>query len=276
LKYARNVLVVEDVPRWQDIFRRAATAAKASQIVVCSSLVEASNAVKNMAFAVAIVDINLAQSDDKNIEGLEVMRQIRRRGDPTSIIMISGRELRDMVQITRDAIREFDAFDTIHKAMIEPVQIRELTEAGIERYTGRWNSERPSVSQFLRGGQPSPIWDGQMLSFVAIRGDVTAFYNFLDSLFAKFLPAVGRVRRATLAPDPDLGIAIGDYWSRSLGKGVIVYLGNAEAVTKAEPFVAQRGYKDLKCGDELVRLSRSGVSGAVFEAVGAERDRYAD
>lgn len=169
------------------------------------SLAKAQTLIDAMKFAVAFVDIGLDIDDDRNIDGLRVMEKIRSVGDETSIIVVTGRSGRDVLPITRDAIKKYDAFDAVGKVPIEPSDIRRLVRGGLEAYAQVSSTMRTRVNDVLRGDVPGLEWDDRMLNAIKIAGGASGLYKFLDSLVKNFLPLVPRTTVNTWHSTPPPG-----------------------------------------------------------------------
>jgi ActR/RegA family two-component response regulator len=108
-----NLLIVEDDDDWSAIYRRAARSEGLTTVRVAKDLSQLDDALREMTFAVALVDIGLDVADDRNVDGLLALERVRKLGDDTSLIVVTGRSGRDVLPITRDALKKYEAFDAI-------------------------------------------------------------------------------------------------------------------------------------------------------------------
>ncbi len=271
-----SVLIVEDEDDWSGIYERAARRRRIGTIKIAKNLRQAEMLLDAMRFAVAFVDIGLDVGDDRNIDGLRVMAKIRALDDPTSIIVITGRSGRDVLPITRDAIKKYDAFDTVGKVPIDPGDITDLLTSGLAAYRKEVGANPPRVNEVLQGGLAGWEWDDQILRATRITGGVATLYGFLDRLFARFLPVVTRRGSAHVRLDSTNGVAYGDYWSRAIGKGVVICFGNESPVeTVAQAVRSGRPLLDkYDVGEILNESSAGGVRGIVYELNSASRHSF--
>jgi len=63
------------------------------------------------------------------------MEKIREVGDPTSIILVTGRSGRDVVSIIRDSQKKFDAYDAMPMNTLVPAELRELIAGGLGKFS---------------------------------------------------------------------------------------------------------------------------------------------
>jgi CheY-like chemotaxis protein len=224
-----NVLIVEDELDWCKIYEDVARSQGLSTIRTAHDLAGASELLDAMKFAVAFVDVGLDVADDRNIDGLRVLEKMRGLGDETAVIVVTGRSGMDVLPITRDAIKKYDAYDAVGKASLEPQKIVGLLTEGLEAYR-KTTAERPAVSPVLRGGRDIRDWDHQMLRAVPISGGAAGLYSLLDRSVGRFLPLVPRSDGTAITLDQDTSVAHGAYWSRAIGAGLVVVFGSADTL----------------------------------------------
>ena len=139
----RNVLIVEDEDEWRKIYERIVSFQFPEQTIkIAKDLAGAERLIDSTKFAVAFVDVGLDITDDHNVDGLRVMQKIRDTGDETSIVVVTGRSGQDVLSIARDAIKKYDAYDTIGKGSIEPSDIKRLLNGGLQAYRSATTSGR--------------------------------------------------------------------------------------------------------------------------------------
>ncbi|MGH3615540.1 MAG: response regulator [Pseudonocardia sp.] len=227
---SESVLIVEDEDDWSAIYQRAAHREGVQTVRIAKNLAQAEDLLSKMSFAVAFVDIGLDVDDDRNVDGLRAMERVRAIGDETSLIVITGRSGRDVLPITRDAIKKYRAFDAISKVPVEPNDLRRLLTEGLLEYRRVAALSRPRVADVLRGGTQSGIWDDRMLRALPIKGGVRAFYELLERLFAEFLPVVSRESDSVVNLQAGRALALGEFWSRARGVAVLVCFGDGGEV----------------------------------------------
>jgi CheY-like chemotaxis protein len=233
-----NALVVEDDPEWSRIYKRALGKVGVDRVEVAEAYEGASTKIDSLRFAVAVVDIGLAVDDDTNVDGLRVMEKIRQVGDPSSIIVVTGRSGRDVVSIIRDSLRKFDAYDTIAKSTYNPAELRGLLEGGLDKFRHALGDDKKQLYAALRGKTDPLVWDDKMLRGAAGgTGGVGELYRLVEGLLGSFVPLVpgdGEVRLLD-------GIASGAFWSRGTGEPIVACFGTAERVDEAVKEAAESG-----------------------------------
>ena len=233
-----NVLLVEDEPRWSEIYERAVRRVGFESVRAVTTFADAEQAVDAMRFAVAVVDIGLQVDDDRNVDGLRVMEKIRSVGDRTSIIVVTGRSGRDVLPIVRDAIKKYDAHDTVAKSTLVPAELRDLVASGLREYEQGSASDRDPLFAALRGDTDQAMWDDRVLRGTAIRGGSAKLYSLVEALFAPFLPLIPGQPRGVQMAD---GVAAGVFWSRGTGQPVAACFGTADRAGAAARSAQESG-----------------------------------
>ncbi len=260
-----NVFVVEDEEEWRGIYLRNLPRHGGRNIRVAKTLVEAETALNEMAFAVAFVDIGLDEHDQSNVDGLRVMERILQLEDHTSVVMVTGK---GTLQITRDALKKYRAFDAFDKSSIDPEDIIRVLDSATDAYVDSVSTGRRNVVRDLFRGNLEPLdWEDQMIRATRVRSGAATLHGFLDKLFGKFLPAVPKhpglhVRISS----PDL-VAHGAYWSRGAGKPVLVCFGHQDdvgAILNGDDGDSSFLKEYIRAG-VLHRHSSANIRGAVFE-----------
>lgn len=269
-----SVLIVEDEVDWRAIYERAAKRQGFTTVKTAGDLESAVILLDERKFAVAFVDIGLNIDDDRNVDGLRVMERIRALGDETSIIVVTGRSGADVVSITRDALKKYDAFDAVGKVPIEPADIQRLLVEALKAYKEKEAAGRPAVQIVLRGAQPPLEWDDHILRLLRISRGAEGLYGFLESLFARFLPVVARPDRSAVVVDSAIGVAHGVYWSRAAGQAVGVVFGQGLGVGTA---VENHGMllDANKVGQVLHSATAGEVKGFVYALPELDRHKFA-
>lgn len=274
---AANLLIVEDDKEWCAAYLRAAAREGIRTVKVAKSLAEAEAFINDLQFAVAFIDVGLNVSDDQNVDGVRVMDKIRKSGDETSIVVVTGRRGRDVIPITRDAIRKYDAYEILQKADIEPKDIRTLLTGGIVEFRRKMSATQPAAHEALAGTVPSWKWDDQMLRVTGAKDGIRSLYTFLDGLLTEFLPLVPPGADAEgFSVDIMAGVARGDFWSRSAGQAIVICFGAQGSVEGQIDAAIERGtLLDRYSVESLLKRSLGhGISGAVFALKDTPRSAF--
>jgi ActR/RegA family two-component response regulator len=287
-----NVLIVEDESEWRGIYQRAMGARGPGQTVkVAKDLAGAERLIEAAKFAVAFVDVGLDASDDRNVDGLRVMEKIRAAGDETSIVVVTGRGGQDVLAIARDAIKKYDAYDTVGKSTVKPAELRSLLEGGLEAYRDALAEAgkkaiadgRSGVRDALRGQTDANVWEYQVMQVTQFEQDAGKFHGFLNELLGDYLPVVARRPGGAANVDSSAGLVYGDYWSRAIASAVVACFGAAdrfdEAVAAARAGTGLLGKYEIADPLKEVRRRKKGsespgVKGAVFPLAGCQREDF--
>jgi len=255
-------LVVEDESSWSDVYERAVRRVGLDRVEVAGTYEDAAAAVDEMRFAVAVIDIGLSVDDDRNVDGLRVMEKIRVVGDPTSIIVVTGRSGRDVLPIIRDAIKKFGAYDTIAKHTLVPAELRALIEGGIREYQRALRDDTTRLHATLRS-TTGQSWDDAMLRIAPVSGDVAEMHRLTEALLGDFVPLVpGRGGGIQLLDD----VACGAFWSRGTGQPVVACLGAGKRIDEVIAAATESGLLlgRYPIGEIVGKHGAAIVKGAVF------------
>ena len=138
-----HVLIVDDEVAWCEIFRRAIIAqGTVKTIEVARDLASAERLIEATNFAVAFVDIGLDSDDDRDMGGLRVIQKIRATAQETSIIVVTGRSAADLVSVTHDVIKKYNALDVVAKSNVMPSDISKLLDSGLAAYNSFTRGQR--------------------------------------------------------------------------------------------------------------------------------------
>ena len=272
----RNLLIVEDDEEWRDAYSRTAAKSGVFRVKVAEDLSSARALIDEIQFAVAFIDIGLDVNDDQNVDGLLVMEKIRSIDEATSIVVVTGRSGRDVMPITRAALKRFKAFDIVAKSGTEPTEIRRLLLSGLDEFEKQLQTN-PSGRDSLRGDKEQRFWDDEMLRVTHAKGGAPGFYSFIDRLLAPYVPLIPSEASTGVHCDTATHLVHGAYWSRAIGQGIAVCFGPEDKL--AEPVSKAKAAKVLldkyRVGEILEEHSAHGLSGVVFDVSETSRDQFA-
>jgi len=266
-----NILIVEDDRTWSDIYERAIATRGIHTVRTATNLEDAEMLLAAMAFAVAFVDVGLDEHDDKNVDGLSVMEKLERSGDQTSVIVVTGK---GTMEIARDAMKKYNAVDVLDKGKVNPEDLPELLDEGLQAYKQAAAGRSTRVQDVLRGKLDSWLWDDQILR--AIDVDAKILNKFLDDLFLPLLPVVARYKGQQIEIDPATSIVYGEYWSRAIGMPLLVCFGDQDHVAATlEENLPDKGFLSIRKVGRIIRdHSFATVRGMVFELSGQTRSSF--
>jgi ActR/RegA family two-component response regulator len=243
----RTVLLLEDLPSWQNIVRlllkseRDGAGKEIYEITTASSLASAMTLLRKRVFDVAIVDICLVEGDPTNKDGmafLDVLGEFY-PDDRTHAIVLSGH---GTIALAVDAVKRPYVIDYTEKGpgrfdeaqfVSKVAQAWHLTEAQrAERIERRL---RPLSSLFVKASEIS-----QLASSLAPELDTAAAVRdlelLLDNLFLNILP-FGREAHATveLENEDEKSMAHILCWSRKLVRALDIAIGRTGTLHSLEP-----------------------------------------
>jgi CheY-like chemotaxis protein len=271
-----NILIVEDEEEWRGIYERAVGAQGSPQTIkIATDLAGAKRLIDAARFAVAFVDIGLDITDDGNVDGVQVMERIRATDPDTSIVVVTGRSGQDVLQITRDAIKKYGAYDTVGKSTVRPADIRRLLEGGLEAYRSAAAPSRLAARDALSGDANPNIWDDRVTRAIGYRGDTGAFYGFLTKLFSEYLPIVPRRDGDRTIVDQERKLVYGGYWSRAIAAAIAICVGASDGFDDAVKG-ALRALGNDGAAQVIGELEGPGIQGRVYLLAGQDRGSFAD
>jgi CheY-like chemotaxis protein len=268
--------VAEDDPHWRRIYREQAEENGFSNVYLAKNLKEATGLINDVQFAAAFIDIGLDLENDRNVDGLEVMDKIRSAGDPTSIIAVTGRSGSDVLSIVRSVLKKYKAFDTVAKPEATPSMISNLLMEAVNVFHEK--NKTPAARDVLRSSEMAWDWDYKILRATGIKGGAGEMYNFLDKLFASYIPVAPDKEFQSVQIHAPSNVAYGRYWSRAVGCPVYMYFGRKSAIasTVDDRALAPPGMLDLGSDDLLSRESIRDVEGYVYRIRGATRSQFSN
>ena len=259
-----NVLVVEDEEEWSSIYVRAAGGrGSPPAIKIAPDLASAKRLIDDIKFAVAFIDIGLDVSDDRNVDGLRVMESIRAVGDETSIVVVTGRSGQDVLQVARDAIKKYGAYDMVGKHTVRPSDIRQLLDGGLDTYRSATVPSRMAARDALSGDASPNIWDDRVTRAIGYKGDIGTFYDFLGRLLGEYLPIAPRSVGDRTILDPEKRLIYGSYWSRAIGAAIAIWVSPADS-DGASDLVDISMFHDEAAVAPIRELDGLGIKGGVL------------
>ena len=208
---------------------------------------------------------------------MRVMAKIRGADDKTSIVVVTGRSGRDVLPLTRDVLRKYDAYEIVGKPEIEPRDITGFLRDGLEAFREKEATAGVKVHNVLRGNLSRQMWDDNVLEAMKARGGAQGLYAFLDEMLAHFLPLVPRTTGEGLDIDAATGVAHGSYWSRSVGRPIVIFFAEADRAASELDIARSQGtlLSRYQVDEVLKEHTGHGLGGAVFALKGKERGAFA-
>jgi ActR/RegA family two-component response regulator len=258
-----SALLVDDDVSWSQIYERAIRRVGIERVWTATNYDEAASAIDSMRFSVALVDVGLRGNDERNADGLRVLEKIRATGDRTSVIVITGRSGDDVLPITRDALKKFNAFDTLRKKTLLPAELRDIVQSGLQEYDSRSGDDKKPLYEALRGGMKPMVWDDLLMRKVT-RGGASELYGVIDALFIPIAPLIPGEPAGVRVENDNL--ACGVFWSRGIGAPIVSCFGPADSMTAAMTAAGDDGLLlgRYRVGELAGQCSSRTVKGAVY------------
>jgi ActR/RegA family two-component response regulator len=265
-------LIVEDTPDIRGSYRRAIER-QGGDPVLAATYDEAVAAVKRRFFPVAIIDVRLSEDDEANVDGLRVLEFIRKVGDETKAILITGY---GTFQIAREAFRQHDVFEGLEKGVSLSV-----VEATIAKARRAFDDEAAKASKFnyaviLKGAKAAVWeWEDRAMRMSSNRSGADGLYHFLDSLLHEYPPLLQDHDKMGCSIDDSKKVAAGVFWSRGQGDAVLIAFGQKSEVTKFERGVDRAGLEAILFteGPHLGSVLRKAESHGFYGIVRKVEDR---
>lgn len=274
----RTVLVVEDTPDFQEVYRRHVEQANATPFVA-SSLATALDLINRICFASALVDISLSETDDQNVDGLRLLEVLSKSRDGTKAVVITGH---GSFKIARDAVLRYGAFDALEKADLSPTGLQAKIESALDAYNTEF-ARIPLNPTYLLKPATMPVWqwEHEVLTVCSPLEGARGLYMFLERFVRQLAPLIPLKPEVGVAVDRQRGFCEGTFWSRGFGKATRVRFGQAEAMKRAltevpdnEALVASGvgGESDasIDTGAPFLQESTYGITGVAYEVRGLE------
>jgi ActR/RegA family two-component response regulator len=269
-----NALLVDDEPSWSEVYERAMRRVGIETVRIARSYEDAASEIDSMRFAIALVDIGLREHDDRNVDGLRVLEKIRATGDRTSVIVITGRSGGDVLPIVRDAIKKFNAFDTIAKGTLVPAELRALIGDGLRLYELGSGDDKKPLYEALRGDMDQMVWDDMLMRKAVTSGGAHELYGLINSLFTPFAPLLSGEPGGVRIENDDLGCGV--FWSRGIGAAIVACFGQPDRVTSAMAAASADGLLlgQYRVGELAGEYSSPAAKGAIYRLEGHPRSVF--
>ena len=229
---ARKVLIVDDTRAWIRVFETTLDQLSYRYRIALNKK-QAVEALEEVEFSAALIDLRLQADDESNTEGLDILERIAESHDHTKAVLITGY---GSFEIGRDAVRKHRAFHAITKAEIKasPVLLRTVIRDACSDFqkTQRLARERSLdlIIGVLSGEREAGEWEYELTQLLSPRHGISTIYELFRLLVAHFLPLLPAEVSGGLRLDSERRIAFGRFWSRALGSPVVICLGDRKTI----------------------------------------------
>jgi len=127
-----KILVIEDTPDWRKKLVGYLIEEGQYDIQEANTYVKASKLLQKQPFDVAIVDIRLVDWDEKNEQGMQLLRELDEIADAngTQAVVITGYGTKDRM---REAFRDHQVVDFIEKQHFDPEEFKATVLKAVEK-----------------------------------------------------------------------------------------------------------------------------------------------
>lgn len=212
-------------------------------------------------FHVAAVDLSLF--GEKNRDGLKIVRKFYHElKEGTEAVLLSAY---GTMEIGADA-KEYGAFGIIEKKSVTSVDFTTVAEKAYKKSLETLSHYNLGFG-FLAGPrdpQESQAWTSHVIGSLG-SGGVEALNTITKPLLANLYPLL----RYASKPQADLvkeaQLASGTYWSKMLGKAIMVQIGPADVIARREADIrAAAGAAEEESAAILKVLTRGRIAGIVL------------
>jgi CheY-like chemotaxis protein len=276
MRLPQNALVVDDEEHWRTIYERNLHEVGIESVRTAKSLAEADQAIDAINFAAAVIDIGLDTSDETNVDGLSVMAKLRAMGDDTSIIVITGRSGPEVIEVVSQSIQRYGATATFAKGKLDSSLLQNAIKDALRVYKHNSIRDRVPVYKSLHQDVDQMLWDDLMMRVLGIRGGVAAFYDFLQKLLGSYVPLISSEQSKAIGTELADGVAHAAFWSRAIGRALVVSLGQKSGVEQAATTAVSDGllHRQYEVGEVLSEYTMGISKGVVYALIGHDRSEF--
>ena len=187
-------------------------------VVTASSLANATRAIDRRRFDVALIDKRLVESDDRNEDGLIILRLLQSRNEGTVRFLLTGHgDFHDSV-----VAQQYGA-TSLEKTKVAVVWYGPVESALQQELDKIVDSRKARGARAFCGNDKSDEWD-IAISMALPKSDMTSLNQVLDEMVLTCDPLRLRGQDNGLVRVADHVFA-GPYWSRGIGEAVIIAIG---------------------------------------------------
>jgi ActR/RegA family two-component response regulator len=258
-------LIVEDTPDIQDSYKRAVER-QGGYPVIATSYVDAIAAVKRRLFPVAIIDVRLSKDDETNLDGLRVLEFIRKAGDGTRAILITGY---GSFQIAREAFKHHEVFEGLEKGVSLSIIETTIGKAH-QSFQEESRETNLNYSAMLKGSaDPQWEWEDRALRMCSPKGGADGLYRFFEALLRDFAPLLQDIHKVGCSINVSEKTGAGLFWSRGQAEAVLIAFGQKAQIVKIQSESDPLELKEIfhkrlsRLGPLLKKVESHGVYGIV-------------
>lgn len=220
-----RVLIVEDHPDNLDTFaKNVRRIDNVAEVDTASNKVEALERIRDKAYHVALIDINLTDfsGEGGDRSGIDVIKAINAHDEGTACIVLSAEKSAEVPVDAQDAgIAKYILKQRIRGPGDYVPVVEEAAANTVLRGTGRY----ADMVAYLARPEDRAVWEDQAIRMLQCRGSVGLF-RVIEGAFGRFTPLLRRRDTLySLIPNMTNHQMNGAFWSRALGGPIWVALG---------------------------------------------------
>jgi len=265
-----KVLIVEDLPRWQNMIARFL--GSDYTLYFAQTLDEAVNLLDRYFFHVALVDLKLDEKDPENWEGMEVVKRVSQLKHGTQFIVFTSYPTPENV---REAAIEYGAFDSIDKAKrgTDATFMRDLVARAVDEaqriHFGRVESEL-GITTLI----PASLCERETLTELFQIRTLDKLQWLLEQVFRGLCPV--RLDPGTFRVDENERRIQAVYWSKAIGIPVLVVIGREESVAEYRPSELVQGGEKRLLTQKHAEHTEPPLLGVVYQLEDANLEHFVD
>lgn len=222
-----RVLVVEDIETLRDSYVLNLELEKRYRIDSAADLAQATDAITNRTYHVALVDIMLAgEKDVANRDGVKVLERIRNLNEGTKAVVLS---IQPHTQLVREILKQYSAYDYLDKGAVRAdgfsLVVGTIDKAAEASPVGDVPTWQAVVQDLAAGQWEEAQFVSEALGSLQFKGGFENLSRTLIGALQHFMPLLPlkRGQRGFLF-DSGAGKFRGHFWSKGQGCAIRLVL----------------------------------------------------
>lgn len=238
-KTNKKILIVDDKESWRRNYEKILTK-EGHYVLSVEKLDDAIRIIEEHFFHAAVIDLRLIDKDENNEQGMNILEILHQTGEMTGLIVISGFPNSDRV---KRAYANYNVVDFIEKDEFEAELLIADIEKAIMQSESYIKNEENHLIQFAQReleNRTGHIPNNELVSL-------------FESLVKPLLPLAHSDEALESNTNAKL-IFSSVYWSRFLGKKIILQIGNRKTISEKSEHLREQGR-------DVFIATRQGISG---------------
>jgi ActR/RegA family two-component response regulator len=263
----RRLLIIEDDGPLRECYVDIAREA-GYEVQGVGNLGDALNAINEVTYHVAVIDIQLSSVDEHNRDGLVILERLCVLEEGTESIILSGQPRIDVIV---EAYEKFGITAYMRKGKVSTaVEITSAIDRAYERCKVDGLDSYSSLSAFLSGESDPSHWETRCMRVLQPLSGYSGLCTFFAELCASLTPLLPKKGNETpMQINEELACLSGDFWSKGLGLAISLLAFNKD--TRRPEFDEL-----ARTGSEIRRFEKAGISGLIVAQPNANRGDFLD